>query len=140
MFREQLRPHYERMIKIFKKANPNLVPILHTDGAVSTLLKDIHEIGFEVFNPVQPDVPGHSPQALKDAFGEQFAFWGAIDQLYMLPRGSDAELESDIQEKIRILGKNGGYMISPAHIIQRDVPPERVEKFIELCIQYGSYK
>ncbi|MFH1744264.1 MAG: uroporphyrinogen decarboxylase family protein [bacterium] len=139
MFREQLKPHYERMIKVFKEANPAITPILHTDGAVRELLDDIHEIGFEVFNPVQPGVPGHSPQELKDLFGEKFIFWGAIDQQDLLPKGTDEELESDIREKIQLLGKNRGYMISPAHIIQADVSPQRVEKFIELCIKYGAY-
>ena len=30
-------------------------------------------------------------------------------------------------------GSCGGYKISPAHIIQNDVTPEHVLKFIELC-------
>ena len=68
-----------------------------------------------------------------------FAFWGAIDQQFLLPRGSDAELEADIREKIAILGKGGGYMISPAHILQSDVSPERVETFIALCKKLGAY-
>jgi uroporphyrinogen decarboxylase len=53
--------------------------------------------------------------------------------------GSDDELKNDIIEKISILGKNGGYMIAPAHIIQKDVSPERVLKFIELCRKHGNY-
>lgn len=52
--------------------------------------------------------------------------------------GSDEELEKDIIEKITILGKNGGYMISPAHTIQSDVSPERVLRFIELCKKHGN--
>jgi uroporphyrinogen decarboxylase len=68
---------------------------------------------------------------MKIGFGDKFSFWGAIDQQDLLPNGTDEELENDIIEKIKILGKNGGYMISPAHIIQNDVSPERVEKFIE---------
>lgn len=139
MFDNLLRKHYARMNSAFKSANPAVVPILHCDGAVSRLLPAVRDIGFEVFNPVQPGVPGHSPQELKDTFGDDFIFWGAIDQQELLPRGSDEELEADIKEKIRILGRDGGYMISPAHIIQSDVSPERVEKFIELCIKHGKY-
>jgi len=97
------------------------------------------EMGFEVFNPVQPGVPGHLPQDIKNSFGEKFGFWGAIDQQDLLPNGSDEELEKDIMEKISILGKGGGYMISPAHIIQNDVSPERVLKFIDLCKKRGKY-
>lgn len=139
MFEAQLMPIYARMIERFKAAKPDIIPILHCDGAVSRLLPQIREIGFEVFNPVQPGVPGHGPQEMKDGFGGLFAFWGAIDQQYLLPKGTDAELEADIQEKIAVLGAGGGYMISPAHILQSDVSPERVETFIALCKKFGNY-
>lgn len=138
-FREQLKPHYKKMIDRFKEAKPDIIPILHCDGAVADLLDDIREIGFEVFNPVQPGVPGHQPKDMKDNFGDKFAFWGAIDQQYILPNGTDNELVKDIIEKITILGKNGGYMIAPAHILQNDIKPERVLKFIELCKEHGNY-
>lgn len=139
MFIDLLKPVYAEMNDSFKSVKHDIIPILHCDGAVSKLLKDIHEAGFEVFNPVQPGVPGHSPLEMKERFGKDFVFWGAIDQQVLLPRGSDEELEADIKEKISVLGKNGGYMISPAHIIQSDVSPERVKKFVELCIEHGRY-
>ena len=138
-FREQLKPIYKQMNDRFKEAKPDIIPILHCDGAVAALLDDIREMGFEVFNPVQPGVPGHLPQDMKDNFGNKFAFWGAIDQQDLLPNGTDEELENDIIEKINILGKGGGYMIAPAHIIQNDVTPERVEKFISLCLKHSKY-
>ncbi|MEI7830788.1 MAG: uroporphyrinogen decarboxylase family protein [Prolixibacteraceae bacterium] len=139
-FRDQLKPIYKKMIDRFKVANPDIIPILHCDGAVAELLDDIHEIGFEVFNPVQPGVPGHLPHDMKERFGEKFAFWGAIDQQELLPKGTNTELENDIIEKISILGRDGGYMIAPAHIIQNDVSPERVLRFIELSRKNGVYK
>jgi uroporphyrinogen decarboxylase len=139
VFREQLKPFYKRMNDAFKAAKKDIIPILHCDGAVSELLTDFREMGYEVFNPVQPGVPGHLPQDLKDRFGNMFSFWGAIDQQDLMPKGSDADFEKDIIEKINILGKNGGYMISPAHIIQNDVSPERVKLFIELCKKHGKY-
>jgi uroporphyrinogen decarboxylase len=139
LFRDLLKPHYERMIRVFREANPRIVPILHCDGAVKDLLKDIHDIGFEVFNPVQPGVPGHGPHELKEAFGARFAFWGAIDQQDLMPNGTAEMLEADIKEKIRVLGAGGGYMIAPAHIIQPDVSPERIELFLELCRRHGSF-
>ena len=139
IFRRQLKPHYTRMIDRFRQAKPDIIPILHCDGAVALLLDDIREIGFEVFNPVQPGVPGHLPRDMKGNFGDKFAFWGAIDQQDLLPNGTDEELEKDIIEKISILGKNGGYMIAPAHILQPDVSPDRVMRFIDLCRKHGKY-
>ena len=137
-FRNQLKPIYKRMIDRFKAAKPDIIPILHCDGAVSELLDDIHEMGFRVFNPVQPGVPGHLPKDMKDNFGDKFSFWGAIDQQYLLPNGTDEELEKDIMEKINVLGKGAGYMVAPAHIIQSDVSPERVILFLELCRKHGD--
>jgi uroporphyrinogen decarboxylase len=137
-FQTQLKPIYKKMVDRFKEAKPDIIPILHCDGAVAELLDDIREIGFEVFNPVQPGVPGHLPQDMKDRFGDKFAFWGAIDQQDLLPNGTDEELERDIIEKISVLGKDGGYMIAPAHILQNDVSPERVLQFIELCKKHGN--
>jgi uroporphyrinogen decarboxylase len=127
------------MFDTFRKAKPDVIPMLHCDGAVKDLLPDIKEMGIDVFNPVQPGVPGHTPRELKDEFGDKFAFWGAIDQQRLIPHGTDAELEADIKEKISILGKGGGYMISPAHILQPDVSPERAEFFINTCMKYGKY-
>lgn len=136
MFHKYLKHHYIRLIETLKEAKPDVVLILHCDGAVRKLLNDIQNIGFEVFNPIQPGVPGLEPQSVKNEFGEKLMFWGGID---LSPTGSDEELASDIQERIRILGKDRGYLIAPAHIIQADVSPERVEKFIELCLKHGKY-
>lgn len=138
-FRDKLKPFYKKMIDRFKEAKPDIIPILHSDGAVAELLDDIWDIGFEVFNPVQPGVPNHLPGDMKANYGNRFSFWGAVDQQDLLPNTTDEELEADIIEKISILGKDGGYMIAPAHIIQNDVSPDRVEKFIELCLKNGSY-
>ncbi len=139
MFRDTLKPLYMKMLDAFKALKPDIICILHCDGAVSALLDDIWDVGFTVFNPVQPGVPGHSAKEIKEGFGEKFAFWGAIDQQYLLPMGTDEELEADIREKCEVLGKGGGYMIAPAHIMQSDISPERVKWFIELCKKYGGY-
>ncbi len=138
LFREKVKPHYMKMFKAFREANPDIIIAFHSDGAIKPILPDFVEMGVDVFNPVQPGVPGHGPQELKDYIGDRLCFWGAIDQQNLLPRGSDEELEKEVSERIRILGKDRGYMIAPAHIIQMDVSPDRVEKFIELCKKHGE--
>jgi uroporphyrinogen decarboxylase len=138
MFRELWKPAYVRMCTAFRKRNPEIALLLHCDGAVSELMDDFIEIGFQVFNPVQPGVPGHGPRELKDGWGERIGFWGAIDQQDLIPRGTDDELARDVKEKITVLGEGGGYVIAPAHILQPDVSPQRVRTFVDLCRRYGS--
>jgi uroporphyrinogen decarboxylase len=84
-------------------------------------------------------VPGHEPEALKSQFGDRLSFWGAIDQQKLLPFGTPAEIEADVKEKMAVLGRGGGYMVAPAHIIQSDTPMENVEAFIAAVKKHGVY-
>ena len=45
LFRSQLKPIYKSMNDRFKALKPDIIPILHCDGAVSELLNDIHDHG-----------------------------------------------------------------------------------------------
>ena len=140
MWRKIFKPRYAELWQEVKSLNPNLIIAYHSDGAVSPILDDLADIGMDVFNPVQPNVPGHDPQELKDKVGGRLAFWGAIDQQHLLPEGSAEEIETDVAEKIRVLGAGGGYMCSPAHIVQSDVSMENMETFISAVKKHGTYK
>ncbi|MEA3337900.1 MAG: uroporphyrinogen decarboxylase family protein [Chloroflexota bacterium] len=139
MWRRVFKPRYAELFQEFKARNPDLLIMYHTDGAVAPILDDLVEIGLEVFNPVQPNVPGHEAHDLKSGLGDRLSFWGAIDQQHLLPNGTAAEIEADVAEKIRVLGDGGGYMCAPAHIVQSDVSPENVEAFIAAVMKHGSY-
>jgi len=139
MWRRYFKERYRQIYAELKAANPNIIIMQHCDGAVAPILDDWIEVGLEVFNPVQPNVPGHDAKELKTKFGNRLSFWGAIDQQQLLPQGSPAEIEADVAEKIRILGEGGGYMCAPAHIIQADTPMENVEAFINAVKKHGIY-
>ena len=91
-------------------------------------------------DPVQPNVPGHDPAALKSRFGKDLAFFGAIDQQDLLPHGTPEEIARDVKAVIEILGEGGGYMVAPAHIIQADTSPGNVEAFIAAAKEHGQYR
>jgi uroporphyrinogen decarboxylase len=139
MWRRYFKERYRQIYSELKAENPKILIMQHCDGAVAPILNDWIEVGLEVFNPVQPNVPGHEPQDLKDKFGDRLSFWGAVDQQNLLPNGTPEEIEADVAQKIRILGAGGGYMCAPAHIIQSDTSMENVEAFIAAVKKYGVY-
>ena len=53
-----------------------------------------------------------------------------IDQQVLLPGGDEAAIGEEIRRRASILGRNGGYLMAPAHIIQADVSMETVEHMI----------
>jgi uroporphyrinogen decarboxylase len=130
MWRRYFKEPYRQIYTALKALNPGVLIMQHCDGAVAPILDDWIEVGLEVFNPVQPNVPGHEPEELKRRFGDRLSFWGAIDQQKLLPFGTPADIKADVQAKIRVLGAGGGYMVAPAHIIQADTPLENIEAFI----------
>ncbi len=139
MWRKYFKERYRDVYAQLKAVNPAVMIMQHCDGAVAPILGDWVEVGLEVFNPVQPNVPGHEPEDLKSSFGDRMSFWGAIDQQRLLPFGTPAEIEADVRSKIDVLGRGGGYMVAPAHIIQADAPPENVLAFIDAVKKHGAY-
>ena len=139
MWRQTFKPRHAEVFQELQTANPELIIMYHTDGAVSPILEDLIEIGVDVFNPVQPNVPGHEPEVLKSQLGDRLSFWGAIDQQHLLPTGTPEEIEADVAEKIRVLGAGGGYMCAPAHIIQSDTSMVNVEAFLAAAKTHGVY-
>jgi uroporphyrinogen decarboxylase len=138
MWRRYFKERYRHVYAQLKMVNPNVMIMQHSDGAVASILDEWIEVGLEVFNPVQPNVPGHSPEELKDKFGDKVSFWGAIDQQSLLPFGTPLEIEADVKAKITVLGRGGGYMAAPAHIIQAGTPMENVEAFINAVRKNGT--
>jgi uroporphyrinogen decarboxylase len=68
---------------------------------------------------------------LKRRFGDRLCFEGGVSVQTTLPFGDpDAvrteEVRAEVEALIRILGKNGGYILGPSHAIQAGTPPENV--------------
>lgn len=133
MWRKMFRPRYERMIGKLRQKNPDLVIIMHSDGAVAPLIDDWIEMGIDVYNPVQPNVPGSDPRELKNKYGDRICFFGGIDQQELLPAGDTATIRNEVTRRAAIFGEGGGYLMAPAHIIQADVSAHTVELLCEIA-------
>lgn len=129
-WRARYKPRHKRIIDRVKAANPGIIVIMHSDGAVAPLIDDFIELGIEVYNPVQPNVRGSDPEELARKYGGRINFFGGIDQQVLLPRGDKAAISEEIRRRAAILGAHGGYLIAPAHILQADVSVDTVEHLI----------
>jgi uroporphyrinogen decarboxylase len=138
-WRSRFKPRHKRMIEKIRMENPDIIVIMHSDGAVAPLLDDFIEIGVDVYNPVQPNVSGSDPRELKNKYGEKICFFGGIDQQSLLPSGDINMIRSEIKERINILGKNRGYLLAPAHILQPDVSTATIQAMIQAAKEFGSY-
>lgn len=98
----------------------------HSCGSVTALLDQIIDSGVDILNPVQTSAAGMEPAQLKARFGERIVFWGGVDVQQFLPKATPDEVRHTVRQLIETLGKDGGYVIAPAHNMQDDVPPANI--------------
>jgi uroporphyrinogen decarboxylase len=139
LYRALIKPRQKRTFDFFK-ARTGAKRYYHTDGAIYPLISDLVEIGVEVLNPVEVRAAGmEDTEKLKREFGDRLTFWGAIDTHHVLPQGTPEEVREEVRRRIRDLGPGGGYVVSPVHNIQPDVPPENVVAMYEAAQDLGRY-
>lgn len=127
LYHETIHPRHKAIYQFAKKKKPGVHIFLHSCGSIYDLLPDIIEEGVEVLNPVQTSAAKMEPQRLKMEFGDRLCFWGGgVDTQTTLQTGSVDEIIQQVQERIRILGKGGGYVFNQVHNIQANVPPENI--------------
>jgi uroporphyrinogen decarboxylase len=140
LFNGVFRAGIENMVTMIRKYTD--APIFaHSCGAIDPLIPDFIKIGFNVLNPIQTSAKGMSDTAeLKRKYGHQLTFWGGgVDTQRVLNRGSLADIEQEVQERIADLAPGGGFVFCPVHNIQADVPPENIVHAYELVERWGRY-
>ena len=68
--------------------------------------------------------------ALMDKYHGKLAFHGGLSTQQTLPKGTVQDVKAD-SEKLLKKGLRGGYIFSPAHAVEGDVPLENILAFIE---------
>ena len=117
-----------RLKKIVDMAHCHEVKVMfHSCGAIYPLIENIIEIEVDVLDPIQVTAHDMNPDHIKARFGNNICFHGSIDTQYLLPKGTPEQVRSNVIKMFEILGKNGGFILSPSHVLQTDVPLENIE-------------
>ena len=136
MIREFLLPRMKRMVDLAHQAGVYVVH--HDDGAIRKIIPDLIGIEIDALNPIQWRCRGMDREGLKDDFGHALVFHGGVDNQYTLPFGSVDEVCTEVIDNLRILGKGGGYILSPCHNMQPITPVENIVALYETGYEYGA--
>ncbi len=105
---------------------------IHSCGSVRELIPDFIEAGFDILNPVQTSASRMDPADLKERFGDRICFWGGgVDTQRTLPFGTPQEVRRQVAERMRVLGRGGGFVFAGIHNIQARVPIENLIALFE---------
>jgi uroporphyrinogen decarboxylase len=124
MWREFIQPGFKTMINAIKDVNPKVKILFHSDGELKSMIPAFIETGIDILNPIESNCM--DPAELKQAFGEQIAFHGAISVQKTIPCGTVADVKNEVYERIRTVGYNGGYIVSNENSFPYNAPLENV--------------
>jgi uroporphyrinogen decarboxylase len=134
MWREFYFESYRKIIDLAHSYG--LKVMTHSCGSIRGILPDLIEAGVELLDPVQLTAEDMDPAGLKEDFGRDIVFHGAIDTQGILPVASTEEVEQHVRDVMRVLGRDGGYIFAPCNAIQSDTPPENVEAMYRAAREY----
>jgi len=137
LYREFLKPRMKRVIDAAREIKPDILIFYHGDGNLKRIIPDLIEIGVDVLNPVQPECV--NPLELKKEFGDKLSFWGCIGTQTTMPFGTEQEVYELCKELIETMGKGGGLVLAPTHVLEPEVPYENVEAFLKAAKDFGKY-
>jgi uroporphyrinogen decarboxylase len=126
LWREFIRPVLARMYGAVRAEGKYVM--IHSCGDVDELFDDLVELGLNCFNPFQPEVMDVA--ALVKQYRGRLAFHGGMSTQRTLPYGTVEDVRAETRRLIE-LGCDGGYIFSPAHAVEGDVPVENMVAFIE---------
>ncbi len=136
-WREWFKERIRSIISVAKKVNPEVMISYHSDGNLEDVIPELIEIGIEVLNPVQPEAMDSAE--LKEKYGDRLAFWGTVGGQTTMPFGTPEEVKKEVKKRIETVGKGGGLLVAPGHMLEPEVPWENILAFFEAVEEYGHY-
>jgi uroporphyrinogen decarboxylase len=124
MWEEFIKPCHVKINTLIHQYGARV--IYHSDGAIMEAVEGLIDMGIDVLQPLQFDARGMDPHALKELYGAHLCFQGGISVQKTLPFGTAEEVRQEALDRIRVLGKGGGYVLGPSHAIQAGTPAENI--------------
>jgi hypothetical protein len=124
-------------LEALRAVNPDVLAFYHSDGVIYDIIPELIEIGVDVLNPIQPECV--DPVLLKQQYGDKLSFWGTIGTQTTMPFGTPEEVRETVRHMIETVGKGGGLVIAPTHLLEPEVPWENIEALVKAVRDFGTF-
>ena len=123
------KPRVQRIVQAAKEVNPDIIIFMHCCGKVEEVIDDFIEAGVEVLNPLQPEC--NDLKWIQEKYSNKLSFWGGIGLQSTMHHGTPEEVAAKVREVNSIFGKENGFVVAPAHILDPSIPWDNIQAFIQ---------
>ena len=124
MWEKFLKPYHTELNATVHEFGAKI--LYHSDGSVTEAVPGLLEMGIDCLQACQFSADNMDPVFLKETYGDRLCFEGGISVQTTLPFGTVEDVIQEVQDRVRVLAKDGGYLLGPSHAIQAGTPPENI--------------
>ena len=136
MYREQVLPHFEALVK--KAKSLGLKVIKHSDGDLNSVVEDLVNTGIDCLDPI--DARGNMDlAALKARYGDRIAFKGNVDCVETLVNKTEDQVRREVACCLLHGSVGGGHIISSSNSIHSGINPQNYKVFLDALKELGTY-
>ena len=110
--------------------------IFHSDGNLLPALEDLSTLGMSGLHPLEPGAM--DLHELKEKWGKRLCLVGNVDIDHCMTDATPEEIDAVVEDRIRVLGPGGGYIISDSNSVPLSANPENVRE-IARCVEKHRY-
>ena len=133
----RLQARWSQARTLLEVINPGCKIMLHSCGSLRRDIPALIAGGIQVLDPIQPRAAGMQAAGLQRDFGAALTFHGGIDIQQVLPFGTPAEVEAEVDARLTDLAPGGGYILAPSHFVQADTPAQNIAAMCRAVQRWG---
>jgi uroporphyrinogen decarboxylase len=135
IFREYFFPYLEKVIEMAHSKKIHVMK--HSDGNLYPILDDLISLGIDGLHPIEPGAMDLAD--VKKKYGSKIFLRGNVDNMHVLPYGSEEDVRRDVRRCIRAAAKGGGFILAESNSMHANVKTENIWTMIDEARKYGVY-
>ncbi len=135
LFRRYTFPYYREIKAVTARHDRPL--LLHSDGNITLILKDLAEIGFNAIHPIEPEAM--NIVETRKIIGPEVCLIGNLSLGFPLGTGTPDDVRRETTRLIQTMAPCGGYCLSSGNSIPDYVPYKNWRAMRDTALEVGRY-